>query len=59
MLFNYFSNNITTQLFRYKMGKGEGNGEGWGEGEGRGSGQGEWKSGLFSSCDFSPMCKQQ
>ena len=35
--------------------------EGWGQGEGLGEGQGsggaEWKSGVCSSCDFSPKCK--
>ena len=39
------------------MGKGNGNGEGWGEGEGKGMGQGNWKSGLCSSCEFTPKCK--
>ena len=39
------------------MGKGQGNGEGWGEGEGESSGKGgEWKTGLFSSCSFTPTC---
>ena len=52
--FYYF---IESYLFKNKMGKGQGNGEGWGEGEGEGSGKGgEWKTGLFSSCSFTPTC---